>query len=154
MGGKGAVMFCYDGSDGARHALDRGGEYFRAHTALVVCVWRSLVDLQALEMPYIEIPPLEDPEFDRAGEEHARSVAAGGCERLQQAGISAEPLAVQAVGSVWRAILETADERNASVLVLGSRGLSGVRALMLGSVSHAVVNHSRRPVLIVPPGPE
>jgi nucleotide-binding universal stress UspA family protein len=34
--------------------------------------------------------------------------------------------------------------------VLGSRGITGVRSLVLGSVSHGVANHCRRPVLIIP----
>jgi nucleotide-binding universal stress UspA family protein len=33
--------------------------------------------------------------------------------------------------------------------VMGSRGLTGLRALLLGSVSSAVVNHADRPMLIV-----
>ena len=36
------------------------------------------------------------------------------------------------------------------MIVLGSRGLTGMRSLVLGSVSHGVANHSRRPVLIIP----
>jgi nucleotide-binding universal stress UspA family protein len=37
------------------------------------------------------------------------------------------------------------------VIVLGSRGLSGAREVLVGSVSHDVAEHSGRPVLIVPP---
>ena len=46
--------------------------------------------------------------------------------------------------------VECADEQDATLL-LGSRGPSGVRSAVLGSVSYGVVHHSRRPVVIVPP---
>jgi nucleotide-binding universal stress UspA family protein len=36
------------------------------------------------------------------------------------------------------------------VIVMGSRGLNGGRELLEGSVSHDVVRHAGRPVLIVP----
>ena len=39
----------------------------------------------------------------------------------------------------------------AAVIVLGSRGLTGVRELVEGSLSHEVAEHARRPVLVVPP---
>jgi nucleotide-binding universal stress UspA family protein len=53
--------------------------------------------------------------------------------------------------TVWRAVLATADEENAEVIVLGSRSRSGLTSVLLGSVSYGVVHHSARPVLIVPP---
>ena len=53
--------------------------------------------------------------------------------------------------TVWRAILDAAEEEDAGVLVLGSRGRSGVRSALLGSVSYGVAHHSTRPLLIVPP---
>lgn len=49
-----------------------------------------------------------------------------------------------------RAIIEASD--GALMVVVGSRGLGGFRGLLLGSVSHQVVNHARCPVLIVPGG--
>lgn len=48
-----------------------------------------------------------------------------------------------------RAILDRAVE--ADLVVVGSRGLGGFKGLLLGSVSHQVVSHSRTPVVIVHP---
>jgi nucleotide-binding universal stress UspA family protein len=52
--------------------------------------------------------------------------------------------------TTWGAIVEVADELDAGLVVCGTRGLSGIRGLVLGSVSGAVLHHARRPVLIAP----
>ena len=44
-----------------------------------------------------------------------------------------------------------ADRHDASLIVLGARGLSAFKSMLLGSVSHSVAQHAHRPVLIVPP---
>jgi nucleotide-binding universal stress UspA family protein len=51
----------------------------------------------------------------------------------------------------WEGIVDLADEIDAAVIVIGSRGLTGVRERLEGSVSHEVAEHARRPVLVVPP---
>jgi nucleotide-binding universal stress UspA family protein len=50
---------------------------------------------------------------------------------------------------VAQAILRAADEYEAMAVVVGSRGRSGWRSMLLGSVSNAVVHHSTKPVLVV-----
>jgi nucleotide-binding universal stress UspA family protein len=47
-------------------------------------------------------------------------------------------------------ILDEADEIGARAIVLGTRGLTGVKSLLLGSVSHAVLQHADRPVIVIP----
>lgn len=60
------------------------------------------------------------------------------------------PCATQlAYGEVAPTILQTAVERECDVIVLGSRGLTGFKRLMLGSTSNAVAATAAVPVLIV-----
>ena len=46
-------------------------------------------------------------------------------------------------------IVKVAEEVRAGLIVMGSRGLGGVRRTLMGSVSDAVVRHAHCPVLIV-----
>ena len=51
----------------------------------------------------------------------------------------------------WQGILEVADDVDASVIVVGSRGLKGVKELIEHSMSRALAAHASRPVLVIPP---
>ena len=53
--------------------------------------------------------------------------------------------------TTWQGIVDVADELDAAVIVIGSRGLGGLRELTRGSLSHDVATHARRPMLILPP---
>lgn len=57
--------------------------------------------------------------------------------------------AVLRQGIPARTILEFADEAGSDLIVVGSRGLGGIREMVLGSVSHNVVQQARVPVLVV-----
>jgi nucleotide-binding universal stress UspA family protein len=46
-------------------------------------------------------------------------------------------------------IVRVAQEQQADLIVLGSRGLSGLQRLLLGSVSEGVLSHAHCPVLVV-----
>lgn len=53
------------------------------------------------------------------------------------------------VGDPGKTLVRLADERKADLIVVGSRGLSGVKRMFLGSVSHTVVHKAPCSVLIV-----
>ncbi len=89
-------------------------------------------------------------ELDRAAAEHGRRIADQGVRIAQEEGLGAEPITIKATGPVWKTILEIADREDAAAIVMGCRGLTGVRSLLLGSVSSAVIHHAERPTLVVP----
>ncbi|MDE2126606.1 MAG: universal stress protein [Armatimonadetes bacterium] len=65
------------------------------------------------------------------------------------AGLSQTPEIAQLWGNPALAIVDEAKERHADLIVIGSRGLSNVSMLLLGSVSAGVLHASHCPVLIV-----
>jgi nucleotide-binding universal stress UspA family protein len=46
-------------------------------------------------------------------------------------------------------VVEYADREGVDLIVAGSRGLSTMKRVLLGSVSTGIVMHAKRPVLIV-----
>lgn len=56
------------------------------------------------------------------------------------------------VGSPADRIVAIADEEDAALVVIGSRGRGDVKSALLGSVSHGVASKATCPVVIVPPG--
>jgi nucleotide-binding universal stress UspA family protein len=145
------ALYCYDGSADSRASLERGAVLLGGHEAVVLCVFESILAMPTGgDFPYPDMMPGDVEQVDDAAHTRALAMAQEGCELLQTAGVRAAPAAVEGPGAVWRTILAEADARDVAVVVMGSRGLTGVRSLVLGSVSHGVANHSRRPVLIIP----
>jgi nucleotide-binding universal stress UspA family protein len=56
------------------------------------------------------------------------------------------------VGVAAERLADLADEEDAELIVVGSRGRGAFKAAFLGSVSNSLVGVARCPVLIVPPG--
>ena len=78
----------------------------------------------------------------------AQRTAADGASLAEAAGFSARGLEIEAAPT-WKGIVHAADEHDASLIVLGSHGRTGLAGVLLGSVAEAVAAHSRRSVLIV-----
>jgi nucleotide-binding universal stress UspA family protein len=147
----GPLILCYDGSPGARDAIEHAGGLFTGRRALVVTAWRSVAVPGSLGMGGEAVPMVNFVELDRAAADHGGRLADEGVRIAQDVGLLAEPMVVKATGAIWETIVEVAERHDAATIVMGSRGLAGLRAMFLGSVSGAVVHHANRPTLIVPP---
>jgi nucleotide-binding universal stress UspA family protein len=84
--------------------------------------------------------------------EAVRAYQAGFIRDLAEDGIACSGYVVAfPEGSTSHAILELADELDASLIVIGSHGRSGVRRAVLGSVAEDLIRSGHRPVLVVRP---
>lgn len=79
--------------------------------------------------------------------ELAEKTAEEARNRLQAAGVKGKVELIQ--GAPAEVILDYAKKHNNDVIIIGSRGLGGIREFVLGSVSHNVVQHARVPVLVI-----
>jgi nucleotide-binding universal stress UspA family protein len=147
------MLIAYDGSESADGAISavRGLLGGASGEAVVLSVWEPLVE-QALRSVRFggRLPVLTDVAgFDAQSEDQARQLAEHGARRAGEAGLEARPLWVADERAIADTIVDKAEELDVDLIVLGARGLTGIRAF-LGSVSNHVLQHARRPVLVVP----
>jgi nucleotide-binding universal stress UspA family protein len=142
------ILVCYDRSAGSRRAIETAGSLFPGRTAVVLHVWTPT---SVIVSPYGSIVA-SSVQDDLALQEAAWQLAEEGAQAAIAAGLDAKPDAVPATDvATWHTILDVADHRDVAAIVLGARGLGALRSLLLGSVSHGVVQHAHRPVVVVPP---
>jgi len=139
------VLFAYDGSEFAKSAIELAGSMLRSNRPAIVLTVCEPFEAVAFGGAAISPGVAEQVDDGILGE--ARRVAEEGVTIATASGIDAEPL-VERGAPIWKVIVDAAEERKASLVVLGSHGRSGITAVLLGSVAGAVVSHSKRPVLI------
>ncbi|HEY2437755.1 MAG TPA: universal stress protein [Solirubrobacteraceae bacterium] len=143
-GNPGPVLFAYDGSDLAALAIEEAGRQLEpGRDAVVLTVWRPF-GVGFIPPPHVEFDAAATEQVDKAAE----ATAAQGASMAQAAGFRAQSLAIKEP-TTWKGIASVADDYDASLIVLGSHGKSGLSGVFLGSVAGAVAAHSKRTVLIV-----
>jgi len=141
------LLLCYDGSENAKHAIREAAALMAPRRAVVLTVWQDAAALPSLAWAGAALPDLED--VFAAAEEGARRLAEEGAGIARATGFDAIAIAAEAKGPIWPAVEQGAEEHDASAIVVGSRGLSGIKSLLLGSVSSGIVHHALRPTLVV-----
>jgi nucleotide-binding universal stress UspA family protein len=141
------VLICYDDSEGSRRAIDAAASILGPRRAVVLDIAPPMTAAQSVASVSSVVP---GNAFEELNEDDALTRAKAGAEHARQVGFDAEARSDVHVPT-WEGIIGVADEIDAAVIVIGSRGLSGAREAFIGSVSHEVAEHSDRPVLIVPP---
>jgi nucleotide-binding universal stress UspA family protein len=149
MTANGPLLIAYDGSPTARTTIDTAAHLHPGATAVVLYARQPLESLAA----HLEgHPALEDLRgVDQASLDASERLAAEGAELARKAGLTAEPRVASTMATAAEAIIDAAQEMQARLVVIGSRGRRGLRAALLGSTSTTVLHHTGRPVLVVPP---
>lgn len=135
------ILLAVDGSDHSMRAACQAGELARALKSQIV---RIVVAFEPIPDYFGE------PNMQQAID--ARLQEANAILQKAQAALGETPFEVHTElieGSPAEAIIEIARTRTSAVIIMGSRGLSGIAEMMLGSTSHKVVSHAPCPVLIV-----
>jgi nucleotide-binding universal stress UspA family protein len=143
------ILVATDFSDTANLTLERALEIARGHGSEII-----LLHVMQAEMPtvvaseMIVVPPDYEGMLREASSQGLRS--AGG--RVRAAGVRVREVLEQ--GPPARTIAACADAIGVDLIMVGTRGHTGLKHLILGSVAEEVVRISTRPVLTVHPGDE
>lgn len=130
------VLLAYDGSDGARRALDTVAALH--HEGDVVTIVGSAEGLPLFGYAGTLPTPEQEKERHRQLVEAETALAARGIEATL----------VERHGDPATAILDEAGQRDVDLIVLGTRGLSAAERWLLGSVSTKVAHHAHCSVLV------
>lgn len=138
------MLFAYDGTELAALAIEEAARQLGAgREALVACVWQT---------GDVGFEPAGGQHFDAADAAAVRTAAeataAHGASLADAAGFRSSVACAKAAPT-WKGIVETANERAASLIVLGSHVRTGLAGHLLGSVARDVLAHTTLPVLIV-----
>jgi nucleotide-binding universal stress UspA family protein len=146
------IVICYDGSEDSRAAIEKAGDLLRGQPATVLTVWPPFAHILASTPtglgPMAGLANMED--IDDASRKQAERRAAEGTELARKSGLDATPRTCSQETTTADAILTEAEAVGAEAIVMGSRGLTALKSLLLGSVSHAVIQHADRTVIVVP----
>ncbi|MCA2209647.1 universal stress protein [Nocardia rosealba] len=148
------MLIAYDGSEHAKRAVQYAGRFLSAERAILLTAWEPMVRQAARISGLAGVMQPEwvpDEEIEDIAYTDARKINAEGVRLAKQAGIDAEARTVECTTTIWNAIVDCADELDVDIIVAGTRGSTGLRALLHSSVAEAVLKHGHRPVFLVPP---
>lgn len=143
------IVVAIDGSKYAERgldvAIDLAKKYGAELTVLAVAPVQA-VFVSATE-PWVptEVPESETKAYHEVVEHAVQRCRAAGVPSVT--GICLE-------GVITDEIIGHVEKHPVDLLILGSRGMSAAKRLLLGSVSDAVSHHVTCPVLIIRPGPD
>jgi nucleotide-binding universal stress UspA family protein len=137
------VLLSVDGSPDSEKAVQVTCGLARVHGSRVLVVHGR--DLPLVAPSGRPAPPLVER---WETEEDAQKLVDAAVSKLQAAGVEARGQVLPGQGRIDYKILEAAESMVADLIVLGSRGMSRVEEVMIGSVAHKIIHMSKCPVLL------
>lgn len=134
-----------DGSEYSLKALDLAVDLAKKYQSQLVLVHVMIRQIYAINPPEAGI--LAGTAIVRELEAEGKAILAKGEETVKAQGLPVQTRLRQ--GAPAEELLRTAADEKVDLMVLGSRGLSQVKAFLLGSVSDKVSHHAKCPTLIV-----
>ena len=150
------ILVPVDGSEHSTRALDAALQIAKKFRGKVTLLHVYTVDVRPVIMPEPAtslpniVPMMSSEEVSKIADnarQMGKAVLSDGEQRARAEGVPFESLLRE--GHVVQEVIKTAKEGNFSLVVIGARGRSKIRELLLGSVTDGVIHHVTLPVLVV-----
>jgi nucleotide-binding universal stress UspA family protein len=150
------ILVPLDGSAHSVRALEKAVQIAKKFSGKVTLIYAYSVSMQPIILPEPTtlssptIPILNATEISRvveAARTTGERILKDGEARAKTEGVAVKAMLVE--GHAVQEIVRTAKEDNFDLIVMGARGVSHIRSLLLGSVSDGVIHHALCPVLVV-----
>lgn len=135
----GRILVATDGSDFSRAAICEAIDLARACSSKIYVL--SVIEVNP------EFEALA-PELIEKAEEQTRKYLGELKTRINQEGLDCETIVHQGE-EPYKFIIDEARQREADIIVMGSHGRTGLKRLLMGSVTSRVIGHADCPVLVV-----
>jgi nucleotide-binding universal stress UspA family protein len=150
------ILVPLDGSEHSLKALERATEIAKKFSGKITLIHVYSVSIQPIMLPEPTtlgspgIPILTGAEVSRIAEaarEFGNRILRDGEEKVKAEKVQVEKTLVE--GHAVEEIVRAATEGNFDLIVIGARGISHIREILLGSVTDGVIHHVHCPVLVV-----
>jgi nucleotide-binding universal stress UspA family protein len=139
------ILVPLDGSKHSLNALGKAIEIAKKFEGKLTLIHAYTIRLVSLPKEYAHAETT--PEMVEVSGDAGAKLLADAKAKAKAAGVDVETLLV--VGPAVETIIEASENGEFDLIVIGARGLSPIKEIVLGSVSHGVTAHAKCPVLVV-----
>ena len=144
------IMVGIDGSEESINAADYAIAIANKYNGKLIAINVLTSDIgYAYSSPGVESPPLTIKEIILLAEDEAKIWFDKIKDKADKSGIRFRSETIMAKGSAASTMLDYAEEQNIDLIVVGTRGRSGIKKMLLGSIASKLVTYAACPVLVV-----
>jgi len=141
------ILVPIDGSESSKKAIEMAGQISRNMKSKILLLHVIEINMPtALQVEYSYVQYSYTDDELKNLKDISQKILDGAKEML--AGIEVDTMNI--VGYPVDEILRISEEENADMIIMATRGMTGIKKYLMGSVTNNVVHHSKKPVLVIP----
>lgn len=136
------ILAAVDGSDSSKNAFRQACKIARSDKS-----WLAAITAIPLYADQFDVLSMKE-KVSKALRDEGERILSEIKKIAEEEDVVAKPVLKE--GSALNMIIDTAEEGNYDLIVMGRRGITHVERALVGSVAASVIGHSKRDILIVP----